>query len=159
MSGWTTAQNAASSISSSGWGPEMWVRPDLARILAEPDGSTSRAGTFERYREILGGGEEWRGRAGHTTPAEAVVLSCEERMDEADAAFARAHDTLERHRLREDEADALRQWGRALARAGADSAAAEKLDQALEIYRRHDAGSPWLKRVRADRGRLPRPSR
>jgi hypothetical protein len=62
-----------------------------------------------------------------------------------------AHATLRHHRLRGDEADALHEWGRALARSGERSAAVEKLDQALEIYRIHDAGEPWLDRVRADR--------
>jgi hypothetical protein len=52
------------------------------------------------------------------------------------------------YRLRADEADALHQWARVLARAGARDLAAEKLDRALEIYRRHGAGDAWLERAR-----------
>jgi hypothetical protein len=66
---------------------------------------------------------------------------------------------LERHRLTGDVADSLHQLGRALARAGADSDAIEKLDQALTIYRRHNAGEPWLDRVEADRRRLEKAAR
>jgi hypothetical protein len=75
------------------------------------------------------------------------VLAFEGRMEQADGAFGDAHATLERHRLRGDQADALHQWGRALARAGDENTATEKLNQALEIYRRHDAGAAWLDRV------------
>jgi hypothetical protein len=101
----------------------------------------------DRCREITSRGEDWRGRAGHVELAEAVVLALEERMDEAGTAFAKARDTFERYGLRGDEADALQQWGRALVSAGADAAASKKLDEALEIYRRHDAGIAWLERV------------
>ena len=45
------------------------------------------------------------------------------------------------------EADLLHQWGRLLA-------APERLDEAAELYRRHDAGRVWLERVDADRRRL-----
>jgi hypothetical protein len=51
---------------------------------------------------------------------------------------------------------ASREWGRALARAGAMAAAGERLDEALEIYGRHGAGVGWLERVEADRARLSR---
>lgn len=104
----------------------------------------------ERCREITCAGEDWRGRAGHVALADAVVLAREGRTDEADAAFADACATLDRHRLRGDQADALHQWGRVLARAGA-AEAPEKLDAALELYRGHGAGDAWLERVAADR--------
>ena len=76
-----------------------------------------------------------------------VVLSYEERPDEADARFARALETFARFRLPADEADALRQWGLALARAGERAGAQAKLEAAGEIYRRIGAGTPWLERV------------
>jgi hypothetical protein len=49
-----------------------------------------------------------------------------------------------------DEADALQQWALALARAGERSRAAEKLEAAADIYRRHGAGAAWLKRLEGD---------
>lgn len=132
---------------------EMWVRPDLARVRAESGRLEEARAHVERCREITSGGEDWRGTAAHVALAEAVVLALEDRVDEAHAAFREAHQTLERYRLRGDEADALQQWGRALARAGEERGAAEKFKQALEIYRRHDAGPAWLERLDVDRQR------
>ncbi len=133
---------------------EMWVRPDLARVRAESSRLDEARAHVERCREIRSGGEDWRGKAGHVALAEAVVLAAEDRMEEADATFGDAHETLQRYRLPGDEADALHQWGRALSRAGDGASAEEKLAQALEIYRLHDAGIDWLDRVEADRRRL-----
>jgi hypothetical protein len=88
--------------------------------------------------------------------AEAVVLTAEDRLDEADAAFGRAQAIFQRYRLPADEADVMHEWGRALGRAGDGPAAADKLDKALDILRRHSAGSPWLRPVIADRNALTR---
>jgi DNA-binding SARP family transcriptional activator/tetratricopeptide (TPR) repeat protein len=133
---------------------ELWVLPDLARVCAESGRREEARGHVERCREIVRGGEDWRGRAGLAELAEAVVLAHEGRIDEASTVFARAHGRLERYRLRADEADALHQWGRALTRVGATAEAAERLHRALEIYRRRGAGAPWLRAVEADRQRV-----
>ena len=138
---------------------EMWVRPDLARVEAERGRLDGARRHVERCREIMSAGEDWRGKAGHAAVAEAVVLAFEDRFDEADAAFAAAHAAFVRHRLQGDVADTLQQWGRALARAGEHSAAADKLDEAHETYRRHGAGVTWLNRVDADRQRLRQSTR
>jgi DNA-binding SARP family transcriptional activator/tetratricopeptide (TPR) repeat protein len=133
---------------------ELWVRPDLARACAQGgDVDTARA-HLERCGELISGGEDWRGRAGRVALAEAVVLASEDRVGEADAAFGRARAIFRRYQLVADEADVLHEWGRALGRAGEGAAAADKLDTALEILRRHDAGPLWLERVVADRNRF-----
>ena len=44
-------------------------------------------------------------------------------------------------------------WGRILLRAGAYTGALEKLDGAIDVYRRHGAGQVWIDRVEADRRR------
>jgi DNA-binding SARP family transcriptional activator/tetratricopeptide (TPR) repeat protein len=118
---------------------EMWVRPDLARALVETGRPAEARVHVARCREIMGGGDDWRGRAGHVELAEAMVLAAEGR--EADAAFGDAVRTLRRYELRVDEADALHQWGRA--------GAPDKIAEALEIYRRYGAGAAWLRRVEA----------
>ncbi len=138
---------------------ELWVRPDLARALAQSGNSAAARAHVERCLELAGNGEDWRGTAGRVALAEAVVLAAEDRFDEADAAFGRAQATLERYRLPLDEGDVLHEWGRSIARAGAGSAAREKLDEALDILRRHGAGSAWLERVSADRKALTRSAR
>ena len=127
---------------------ETWVLPDLARALAEL-GRVDEARTHvERCGEILDGGEDWRGRHATAGVAEAVLLSLEDRPDEADARFESTLQTARRYRLIPDEADALYQRGRALLRAG-DRAGAEMAEAAAEIYARHGAGRPWLDAVAA----------
>jgi GNAT superfamily N-acetyltransferase len=79
-----------------------------------------------------------------------VVLSFEERPDEAEARFVSALETLRRFSLAPDEADGLHQWGLARARAGDRARAAETLEAAAEIYRSHGAGAAWVERLKAD---------
>jgi DNA-binding SARP family transcriptional activator/tetratricopeptide (TPR) repeat protein len=129
---------------------ELWVLPDLARAKAETGRLDEARAHVDRCREIIAGGEDWRGRRAIADVAEAVVLSFEERPDEADARFASALDTLRNFKLVADEADALQQWALALARAGERSRAAEKLEAAADFYRRHGAGAAWLKRLEGD---------
>jgi DNA-binding SARP family transcriptional activator/tetratricopeptide (TPR) repeat protein len=133
---------------------ELWVRPDLARSLAETGRLDEARAEVERCREILGNGQEWTGRAGHVDLADAVVLAHVRRLDEADASFTRALNTLDGYKLRCDQADAMHQWGLALARAGDRPGAAEKLDAAVDLYRRHEAGEPLRERVERERGLL-----
>src|SRR5215207_8672447 len=128
---------------------ETWVLPDLARAEAELGRLSDARTHVDRCRAILEGGEDWRGRRAIAGLAEAVVLSFEQRPDEADSGFAAALETLRNFGLRPDEADGLHQRGLALVRAGDRSRAVEMLDAATGIYARHGAGAPWLERVGA----------
>ena len=128
----------------------MWVLPDLARVRAETGRVEDARAHVERFREILDRGEDWRGRRGIASVAEAVVLSAEERAGEADARFRAAHEILERYGLACDRAECLHEWGRARARAGDASGAAERLEAARDLYRHHGAGAAWIERVEAD---------
>jgi DNA-binding SARP family transcriptional activator len=127
----------------------MWVLPDLARVRAETGRVEHARAHVERCRAILDRGEDWRGRRGVVTVADAVVLAAENRLDDADGRFAEAQEILHRYRLPGEEAECLHEWGRALARAG-DPRAAERLAEALGLYRRHGAGAAWIERVEAD---------
>jgi tetratricopeptide (TPR) repeat protein len=126
---------------------ELWLLPDLARSLAELGRAAEARERVTRCREITAGGEDWRGRIGMIGVADGIVLALEGEPDAADAAFAAAVDVLRSHRLAGEEADALHQWGRALA-------LPERLEEAAEAYRRHGAGRLWLDRVEADRRAL-----
>jgi DNA-binding SARP family transcriptional activator len=128
----------------------MWVLPDLARVRAEGGAVDDARVHVERCHEILGRGEDWRGRRGIAMVAEAVVLSCERRPDDAHAAFGEAHEILLRYGLAGERAECLHEWGRAHARAGDHTGAADRFGEALELYRRHGAGAAWLERVEAD---------
>ena len=118
----------------------MWVLPDLARVRAEAGRVAEARAAVERCREIVGRGEDWRGRGGVAMVAEAVVLAAEDRVDEADACFRAAHETLERYGLVAERAECLHEWGRAVGDAG-------RFEEALELYRRHGAGTAWIERV------------
>jgi tetratricopeptide (TPR) repeat protein len=130
---------------------ELWIRPALARALAETGRLEEASEHVRRSREIVAGGEDWRGRRGGIAVADGIVLARGGMLDEAAAAFADGLDAMERYGLRCERADAMHQWGRALASAGDRTAAAEKLDAALELYTGIGAGGPLLDRVERDR--------
>lgn len=127
---------------------ELWVLPDLARVLAETGQLDEARKHIERCTAIIALGEDWRGRRGISEIADAVVLSFEGRHEEAHSRFASAIATVRRYRLLTEEADALHQWGLALDRAGGREQATEKLDAAAQLYQAHGAGEPWLRRIR-----------
>jgi ATP/maltotriose-dependent transcriptional regulator MalT len=118
----------------------MWVLPDLARVRVETGRVEEARAAVEGCREIVGRGEDWRGRGGVAMVAEAVVLAAEGRADAADARFAGAHEILGRFGLVGERAECLHEWGRAVG-------SASRLEEALELYRRHGAGPPWIERV------------
>jgi tetratricopeptide (TPR) repeat protein len=68
-------------------------------------------------------------------------------VDTAREHYTRALEVFRRYRAPLEEAETLYSWGRTLIAAGERAAALEKLDGALEIYRRIGAGSAWLERV------------
>jgi len=115
--------------------------------------AAGRAGEAEehlsRCREIVGGGEDWRGLAGRVALAEAAVAVAGGDLSAAEAFFAEAVETAGRYSAVWDEAEALQTWGRALLEAGERGRAVEKLDAAIAIYQRIGAGSRWLERVLA----------
>jgi DNA-binding CsgD family transcriptional regulator len=103
-----------------------------------------------RCRQILGKGEDWRGLAGRTALAEAVVAVGSGDLGEAGLHFDRAIATFQKYSLPWDKAEALHLWGRGLMKVRRRAAALDKFEAALEIYRRHGAGQAWIDRVEAD---------
>jgi len=134
---------------------EMEARPELALILVE----TGRLGDaqlcLKSCREIMAAGEDWRGLAGATVRAEAVAASAQGKYEDADPQFEKAVEIFRRYHMPFEEADALYYWGGALSTAGEHVRANEKLDAAIEIYRRCGAGERWVQRVEADRPSSP----
>ena len=138
---------------------EMWVRPDLALARAEIGQVDEARRHVERCKDIMSNGEDWRGRGGNVTVAEASVLAAEDRPDAADQVFDEALRIFRRYKLRVDEAEALHHWGRSLVRAGDPSGAVAKFDAALEIYKTHGAGRAWLEHLAMDIGGLQKTGR
>jgi tetratricopeptide (TPR) repeat protein len=127
------------------------VYADLGRILqAVPH--------LNRCREIIGDGEDWRGLVGAVARAEAVVAGAEGKYQDAEAQFEKAVEIFRRYHVPFEEAEALHYWGRALNASGEHGRAHEKLDAAIEIYRRCGAGERWVERVEADRASSPSPT-
>ncbi len=125
-------------------------RDRVAYLVA--DGRVGEASEIAtRLRALIDAGREWRGRAGDVAVTEATVAAGEGRLEEADERFAQGLEVVRRHGLVWSEAYALHQWGRALLRAGEPARAVEKLDAALEVYRRSGFGPRWLERVLADK--------
>jgi pimeloyl-ACP methyl ester carboxylesterase len=112
----------------------------LAPAGAECGGPDDAIAELERCREILASGEDGRGLAGLVARAEAVVAAARGSWSESEAEFIKAAETFRRHGMVWQEAKTFQSWGDAL-RAGADRRAAiERLDMAIEIYRRHGEG-------------------
>src|SRR5262249_5639953 len=111
-------------------------------------GADDAIAELQRCREILACGEDGPGLAGLVARAEAVAAAARGSWSEAEAQFVKAVETFRRHGMVWQEAKTVQSrgaarrfesWGWAL-RTGADRRAAiEKLDMAIEIYRRHAA--------------------
>jgi tetratricopeptide (TPR) repeat protein len=130
---------------------QLHSRSVLAEVYAET-GHPERANPhLSRCREILGNGEDWRGLAGKVERAEAVVAAAEEKYDDAETRFEKAVEIFRRYHVPFEEAETLHYWGRALNASGEFAGASEKLDAAIEIYRRCGASERWAQRVDADR--------
>jgi tetratricopeptide (TPR) repeat protein len=133
---------------------EMTVRPFLTFDYLEMGAEETARRQVIRCNEILAAGEDWRGLGGHAVHAGAAYLAAEKNYDRADEQFAAAIKSFKRFSLVWDEAEAFRNWGRALFDAGEPRRAIEKFDAAIDIYRRIGAGQPWSDRVVADRKRV-----
>jgi hypothetical protein len=75
-------------------------------------------------------------------------------MKEAEPRFEAARAVFARHTLPFDEADALHMWGRARLESGDAAGARDRLELALDGFRRARAGPAWRERVQADLQRL-----
>jgi hypothetical protein len=106
---------------------------------------------LQRCRQIIDGGENWRGLAGSVERAEAVVAAVQGEHAAAETHFEKAIAIFERYCLPWEEADTLQYWGRALVAAGERARAGQKFDAAIEIYRSRGAGMRFGEYVMADK--------
>ncbi len=132
---------------------ELNARAEMA-FLAIIGGETEKAAShLPRCRQILAGGEDYRGISGRVALAEAVVAAG--LGDHASAAryFSRALEILVRYDLPWEQAQAWEFWGNAMLAQGERAGASERFDAALGLYRRHGAGAIWVQRATAMRQR------
>lgn len=129
---------------------EMRVRPELALLYAETGRHAEAVPHLARCREIMAGGEDWRGIAARVARSEAVVATAQGSFREADAYFQTAIQVLQRYPAPFHEAETLHYWGRTLLSADESAKAIQKFEAAIDIYRRHGTGVRWIERIEAD---------
>jgi len=108
---------------------------------------------LERYREILASGDDARGLAGLVARAEGVVAASRGSWSESEAQFLKAAETFRRLGMVWQEAQTFQSWGHALLAGANRRAAVEKLDTAIEIYRRNGADKSRIESVKGDLAR------
>jgi tetratricopeptide (TPR) repeat protein len=130
---------------------ELETRAALVLVYADLGRIDEAAPHLNRCREISENGEDWRGLVGAVARAEAVVAAAEGKYEDAEAQFGKAVEIFRRYHVPFEEAEAMHYWGRALNASGEHGRANERLDAAIEIYRRCGAGERWVERVEKDR--------
>ena len=108
---------------------------------------------LERYREILASGEDARALAGLVARAEGVVAASRGSWSESEAQFLKAAETFRRLGMVWQEAQTFQSWGHTLLAGANRRAAVEKLDTAIEIYRRNGADKSRIDSVKGDLAR------
>ena len=132
---------------------ELNTRSTLAAMTADAGGAGEALTHLDRCRQIVGAGENWFGLAGGVERAEAVVAAAHGQYAAAETQFEKAIATFQHYCLPWEEADTLQYWGRALLSTGERARAIEKFDAAIEIYRSHGAGTPFIEYVMTDKRR------
>lgn len=131
-------------------------RTELALIYAETNRTENAHSQLARCREILGNVEDWRGLTGLVARAEAMVAAAEAKFKDSETLFQKATEIFCRYHVPFEEAEALHYWGLALKASGELLRANEKLDAAIDIYRRCGAGERWIERTEAVRASAPK---
>ena len=120
----------------------------IAATGAESGSAADAIAELERCREILASADDGRGLAAVVARAEAVAAAARGSWKESEEQFVKAAETFRRLGMVWQEAQTFQTWSHAL-RAGADRRASiEKLDKAIEIYRRHGADQNWIDSVK-----------
>jgi class 3 adenylate cyclase len=124
-------------------------RLSLAALEARCGDLAAADAHLAKARELFDGPEDLRGLVGVLRRTEAAVAAAKGDWTTARDAFARSIEILSGFGVPFEEAETNFVWGNALLRSGDRRSALEKLDRALEIYRRIGAASQWLERVLA----------
>ena len=133
---------------------EMRARPLLTRVYVAMNRLDVAAEQMARCRELMATDEDWRGRAGDVSRAEAILEAAHADYDLANRQFESALAIHQRYHSAWEQADTLESWGRALAAAGDHDAATQKFDAAIEIYRSRGAHQRFVDYVMADKLRV-----
>jgi class 3 adenylate cyclase len=122
-------------------------RLNLAVLEARCGNLAAAEAQILEARKIFDGPEDQRGLVGVLQRADGAVAAAKNDWSSARVAFERSLEILNGFGVPYEEAETLFVWGNALLDSGDRKAALEKLDLALEIYRRIGAASQWLERA------------
>ena len=131
--------------------PEVNARLMLAAIYADWNRPDLAHEHLLRSGELMDNGEDWKATVGFAELSQAHLAAAENRFADAEAHFERATTILRAFELVFIQAESLHRWGTMLTSMGEISRALEKLDSALDLYRRHGAGTYWLEIVLASK--------
>jgi class 3 adenylate cyclase len=131
--------------------PEVNTRVALSGIYSDWGKLELAHEHLAKAREGMANGEDWRASVGYAELSEAMLATAEERFGEADSHFGKALDNFGQYQLPFMTAETLHRWGDMLFSTGDVSRSLEKLDAALELYRRHGAGTIWVQKVVASK--------
>jgi tetratricopeptide (TPR) repeat protein len=126
---------------------ELNARSEMALIAVHRGRPEAALEQVKRCREIVSGGEDFRGLLGRAALADAVTAANLGQHESAEERFSAAVKNLVRYDLPWERANAEQLWGEARLMAGDRAGAAERFDAAIDIYRRHEAGAMWAKAV------------
>ncbi|MGH2734231.1 MAG: ATP-binding protein, partial [Actinomycetota bacterium] len=126
---------------------ELMLRTEIAEACLDMRQLDDARSHLNRCRAILATGEEWGGRAGLVSLAEARLGSLDGIGPEANLRFAEAIELLTRWGLVWEEAEGHLRWGRALIDAGRSGEGLEHIAIVNDTYLRIDAGTRWSERA------------
>ena len=132
----------------------MWPEVTHRMLLAEAEFEAGRLEDAERHvarcKEIFAR-DSHGGKEGIVARVEGRIAAGYGRREEAEAHFERAVEILRKVEQIFELAGTYHAWGKALLDAGDQSAAVEKLSQALDLYTKHGAGAAFIERVLVDK--------
>lgn len=128
---------------------ELMVSAASARLLAGAGHLDGAAAHLARCDDILAGGEDWRGRAGHVELARATLADAQGRASAADTGYGRAVAAFTRYRLPWWQAETLRVWSQQLEARGQYDRARSTYRAADRLYHRLGAAARWRRPLAA----------
>lgn len=130
---------------------ELNSRAQAALIAVRRNDLSGAREHVDRCRQIIAGGEDFRGLVGRAALAEAALAGSSGDLQRASTKFTQAINTFRRLGLVWEEAEAHITWANDLLRGREEERANEHFGRAQRIYERHGAGKAWINRIESAR--------
>ncbi|MHB8513131.1 MAG: BTAD domain-containing putative transcriptional regulator [Actinomycetota bacterium] len=133
--------------------PAMVATSFISVIEADQNNLEAAELHLDRARKIMDRGHGWQGYTVWPLLAHACVASVKGEHAESDSLFERALSATEQFHMELDRTEALKLWGRWLAKRGDRGRAVERFDAAIELYRSMGVAQRFCDVVAAERAR------